>query len=586
MVRPSTSDGLMSNDDLARFGPFEFDLHSLELRKAGYRRKLQQQPARVLRVLIERAGQLVTREELRRHLWPDDTFVDFEVGLNAAVGKLRSALGESRDRPRYIETLARRGYRFHFRDDTSTARRPLNSVAVLPFESLSPDAEYLSDGITEIVIQAISILPGVRKVIARNSVYRFRNGDPLETAKYFNVQAVVVGRMEVKGDRIVLDAELVSAVDAHRIWGARYETAVTDLPRLVSKEMCANMAEAFGTRKRHPTPEPPTFEAYQLYLRGRYAWNKRPAVGTVEKAMGLFEQAIRMDPRFALPNVGLADSFNTLAAWESGALAPRVGFPKGKQAAIRALQQHPSCAEAHTSLGYATLHYDWDLAAAEGEFTTALRLNPNYSHAHHWYSHLLAAAGRLDEALAESRRILELDPLDLIINVHLAWHYYMARQFEKSLEEARRVLDMERSFHWGYYFAGLALEALAEKRDAVRELEKAVELSGRSTVMLSALGYTAAAGGDADRATAILTELGEIAKSRYVSSFEVALIHAALADVDTAFACLERAYEERSGWLPYAGLEPRLAALRPDPRFQRLLARVGLPSRGDTGRKS
>ena len=308
----------------------------------------------------------------------------------------------------------------------------------------------------------------------------------------------------------------------------------------------------------------------------RNAANTSAIAEVMDKAIALFEESIRVDPQSPLAIVGLADSYNTLAAWESGSVAPRVGFAKAKEAATRALQLHEHNAEAHASLGYANLHYDWDFAAAEKEFTHALRLNPNYSHAHHWYSHLLVATGRVEEALAESRRILELDPLDLIINVHLAWHYYMAGQPEEAFQESQRVIDMEASFHWGHFFAGLSLDALGESRDAVVELRKAVELSGRSTVMLSACGYALAAAGESDAAMAILDELGRLARVRYVSSFEVALIHAALGDVDRAFEWLDRAHHERSGWLPYAAVEPRLAALRADPRFACFLQRIGL----------
>jgi TolB-like protein/tetratricopeptide (TPR) repeat protein len=557
-----------------RFGPFEFDLDTLELRKSGRSRPLQQLPARMLRILVDCPGRVVSRQNLQHQLWADDTFVDFEVGLNAVVRRLRAALGERRAAPRYIETVARRGYRFRFADEHH-ARRAVTSLVVLPFTTANREAEYLSDGITELVIQGVSQLPGVQKVIARNSVYRYHADDPLEIGRRFHVQAVLAGCLHVAGDRIVLSAELLSSSDAHRIWGDRYERPTSDAPSLPA-EILAGIAEAIGEPKRRRPQRPPSFPAYQLYLQGRYAWNKRPAVGAVDKAIALFEESIRRDPESSLANVGLADSYNTLAAWESGSVAPRVGFEKAKEAARRALRVDPGSAEAHASLAYANLHYDWNLAAAERAFKRSLRLNSNYSHAHHWYAHLLIAAGRIDEALLESRRILELDPLDLIINVHLAWHYYMAGKALEALNEARRVLDMERSFHWGWFFAGLALGELGEHRHAVKELERAVELSGRSTVMLSALGYARAAAGNRDDAIQILDELAGLARSRYVSAFEVALIHVALGEMDAAFEWLDRAYEERSGWLPYVGAEPRLAPLRQDARFARLLDRIGL----------
>jgi TolB-like protein len=564
----------MRNERILRFGSFEFELDALELRKAGRLRPLQPLPARMLQVLAERPGRLVTRAELRRQLWGENTFVDFDVALNAAVRKLRLALGETRESPRHLETLARRGYRLRLVDDHQTARR-VTSLAVLPFGTTNAESEYLSDGITELIIQGVSQLAGIRKVIARSSVYRYRADDPLEVGRRFNVQAVLAGRVELTGDRIVVSAELLSSSDGHRIWGERYEWVATDAP-LLPGEIVASVAEAIGEPKHHRGAKARSFPAYQLYLQGRYAWNKRPASGAVEKAIALFEESIWQDPGSALASVGLADSYNTLAAWESGSVAPRVGFEKAKEAATRALRLDPRSSEAHASLAYANLHYDWNLAAAERAFKRSLQLNANYSHAHHWYAHLLIAAGRVDEALAESRHLLELDPLDLIINVHLAWHYFMAGKPLDALHEARRVLDMERSFHWGWFFEGLALGELGERHDAVKKLERAVELSGRSTVMLSALGYACAAAGLPDEATRILHDLGDLARSRYVSAFEIALIHLALGDVDASFEWLDRAHDERSGWLPYLAMEPRLAPLRHDARFKRLLERIGL----------
>ena len=564
----------MTGDQTRRFGSFEFNLDTLELRKSGRLRPFQRQPAMMLRMLIERAGQLVTRQELQGLLWDEGTFVDCEVGLNAVVRKLRAALGETRGAPRHIETVARRGYRFRLGDD-ALSRGAVTSIAVLPFTTASPEVDYLGDGLTEMTIQEVSQLPGIKKVIARNSVYRYRADDPLEIGRRFNVQAVLAGGVALAGDRIVLDAELLSSADGQRLWGDRYERPSSDAP-LLPAEIAASMARAIGERKPRGRSTVPSFAAYQLYLQGRYAWNKRPAVGSVEKAIALFELSRQRDPEFPMAHVGLADCYNTLASWESGTIVPAVGFEQGKAAATRALLLDKRNAHAHTSLGYALLHYDCDFAAAEREFKQSLRLDPNYSHGHHWYSHLLIAAGRVDEALAESRRILELDPIDLIMNVHLAWHYYMAGHALEAVSEARRVLDMERSFLWGHFFAGLALDALGERHDAVRELEKAVELSGGSTVMLSALGYVRATAGQRDGAIQIVDELCRLRASRYISAFEIALIHAALDDVDTAFTWLDRACDERSGWLPYITVDPRLASLRKDARYARVLERIGL----------
>ena len=459
----------------------------------------------------------------------------------------------------------------------------INSIAVLPFENPNPDTEYLSDGITESLILLLSELPSLKKVIARNSVFRYKGRQvlPEDVGRELNVRAVLMGRVAQHGDKISITAELVDSTDARHLWGGQYQrnlALVPDIQQEIADDISAKLRLrlASGRRKlaaRHKADP----ESYQLYLKGRYYWNKRPAVGMVQKAIELFERATEQDAKFALAYVGLADCYNFLGRWESGAMAPQIAFPQAKAAVSRALRLDNALAEAHSALAYVSMHYDWDWARAGEGFKHALKLNPNSSHAHHWYSHYLMAVGRVEESLSESLRILELDPLDVIISIHLAWHHYLAHQFPEAAAASKKTLEMEPHSHWGYFFLGWAYEQMKMFSEAIKALEKSLALSGGSTVMKAALGHAYGLAGDQASALKVIEELKEGSKTRYVSSYEIGLIYAAMRNSDEAFAWLNRACEERSGWLPYLKAEPRLDHVHSDPRFARIVQRIGLP---------
>jgi TolB-like protein len=580
MSHPAASIGRL------RFGAFEADLHSSELFCGGVKVRLQEKPFQILVLLLARPGEVLTREQLRERLWPDHTFVDYEAGLNTAMRKLRLALGDDAEQPVFIETLPRQGYRFMGRvEAVRDQTNPLASLAVLPFHNESSDSEleFICDAVTESLINTLSELPNVGKVIARNSVFRYKDRqiEAAHAGRALEVVAVLAGRVLERDNELVVSAELIATHDNRHLWGGSYHrkiAAISSLAEEVADEIASTLRQKFAGRSERTQSHRRTAstEAYQLYVRGRHCWNKRPAVGIVQKGIALFEEAIAQDPQFALPYVGLADSYNTLAAWESGSLAPNIALPKARAAASKALELDDSLAEAHTSLAYGSLHYEWQWEEAEARFRKALRLNPQYVHARHWYSHYLVAMGRMQESLAESERIIQLDPLDSIINVHLAWHYYMAREFDLALAQARRTLEPEPGFHWGHFFAGLALQP-SNLFAAVDELRKAVELSGGSSVMQSALGHAYALAGDTAAATLVLRNLRELAQTRYISSYEVGLIHAALGEIDESFVYLNKALEERSGWLAYLNADPRLDRIRLDRRFEQLRTKVGLP---------
>jgi TolB-like protein len=462
-------------------------------------------------------------------------------------------------------------------------RAAIDSIAVLPFALSGGPAnmKFFGEGLAECLIQALSELPGIRKVIARNSAFKYAESDPLEAGRMLGVRAVLTGRLRISRQSASLTAELVDTADSAHLWGAVIDRPLKELPHSqadLADEICAALSPKLPSKQPQVKRgrRVANFDAYRLYLQGRYAWSKRPAAGAVDEAIGLFEKAIEHDSGFALAHAGLADCYNTLSAWESGSIAPRVGFEKARLSTLCALQLDKRCAEAHTSLAYSHLHYSWEWESAEHEFKQALAISPNYAHAHHWYSHLLAAVGRLDESLAESRKLIELDPLDLVNNVHLSWHHYMAREFPAAISEAQRTLAMEKRFQWGHFFAGLALDAVGEHRDALKYLRASLDLSGQSTVMLAALGHAYGTAHEYDAARKVLTQLEELSQSRYISSYEIALIHISLGEHDRALDLLDVAVEERSGWLPYLLNDARLDPVRSTARFASLTAHVGL----------
>ena len=506
-------------------------------------------------------------DAVRRHLGP------------AAVGAPANQLASTLSDP--LRSHGHHGQPWIASTRSPGKRAAIDSIAVLPFALTGGPAsmKFFGEGIAESLIQALSELPGIRKVIARNSAFKYAESDPMEAGRLLGVRAVLTGRLRISRQSASLTAELVDTVDSAHLWGAVIDRPLKELPHSqadLADEICAALSPKLPGKPAKRGRRVANFDAYRLYLQGRYAWSKRPAAGAVDEAIGLFEKAIEHDSGFALAHTGLADCYNTLSAWESGSIAPRVGFEKARISALCALKLDKRSAEAHTSLAYSHLHYSWEWESAEHEFKQALAISPNYAHAHHWYSHLLAAVGRVDESLAESRKLIELDPLDLINNVHLSWHHYMAREFPAALSEAQRSVAMEKRFHWGYFFAGLALDAVGEHRDALKHLRTSLELSGQSTVMLAALGHAYGTAHEHDAARKVLAQLGELSQTRYISSYEIALIHLALGEHDRALDLLDVAVEERSGWLPYLLNDVRLDPVRPTARFASLTARVGL----------
>jgi len=620
---------------LVHFGPFEANFTTGELRKHGIRLKLQDQPLQILKVLLARPGELVTREEFQQKLWPSGTFVDFDNGLNAAVNRLREALSDSAESPKFIETLPRRGYRFigAVNDEADSGTKPpqatttvprveptsrantsrriskttltgaatvavliglassfvlfrgrkevIDSVAVLPFVNASndPDLEYLSDGITEGVINNLSQVPSLR-VMARSTtfLYRGKEGDPHKIGQDLHVRAVITGRVLQRGETLIVQAELMNVDKNSQLWGDQYNRKAADvfglqedLSREISEQLRLRLS---GDQKQRLTRRyTENAEAYQLYLKGRYFWNKWTEAGS-RKAIEYFDEALSKDPSYALAYAGLADAYNFLGGTGIGVLPPSEAGSKAKAAAMKALDRDETLGEAHASLATVKFLYDWDWPAAEREFRRSLELNPNNASAHHWYSHYLMTLGRVDDSLAESKRALDLDPLDLEMSVHLTWHYYSAHQYEAATEQGRKTVELDPNFAEGHLFLGEAYEQQGKVREAIEELEKAVALSGERTWMLGALGHAYARSGQPGKAEKTLSLL--LGKN-YVPKYDVAVVYAGLGQTDRAFDWLEKAYQERSDSLVFLSVDPRMDNLRNDPRFKDLLHRVGLP---------
>ena len=463
------------------------------------------------------------------------------------------------------------------------SRKAINSLAVLPLlnASADPEMEYLTDGITESLINNLSQLPKLR-VMARATVFRYkgREVDPQEVGRELSVRAVLTGRVLQRENRLIIKVELVHTTDGSQLWGEQYNRQLADI-FAVEEEIANEIAEKLRLKlssreqKRMAKRYPENAEAYQLYLKGRYYWNKWTAEGT-KRGIEYFQQAITVDPGYALAYAGLADCYGSMTGQGIG-LSPAEAFQRARAAAVKALTLDDTLAEAHTSLGLIKLNHDWDWSGAEREFKRAIELNPNYPTPYHWYSHYLIVMDRIEESLIMSKRGLELDPLDLEMNAHLAWHHYFARQYDQAIEQCLQTMAMDPNFHETHWFLGWAYAQTGQYAKAVDASQKAIALSGGSPEMSAELGYVYAVWGKNDEARKILDELKELSERKYVSPYGLALICAGLGEKDQALEWLEKGYQKRAGFLIYLGRQPQFDALRSDPRFVDLLRRLGLP---------
>ena len=573
---------------MVRFGPFEADFRAGELRKHGVKLKLVGQPLEVLAMLLECPGQLVTREELRARLCPTDTFVDFDHGLNAAVNKLRDALNDSAEKPNYVETLPRRGYRFisvvGLHDSQNLLGQPgspkIQSLVVLPLENLSkdPEEEYFTDGMTDQLITNLTQI-GALRVISRTSAMRYKGTKKSlpEIARELHVDAVIEGAVMWMGGRVRISAQLIEAPTDHHLWAASYERDLRDVlsmqeevTRAIVSEIRVKLTAQEQARLTNRHPINP--EAYKLYLKGRYHWNKRSPEG-FQKAIEYFQLAAANDPAYALAYVGLADTYTYFSFFD--VVPPREAMPKAKAAAARALEIDNRLGEAHVSLGYVSYMYDWDWPAAGKHFEQALTLNPAYSRAHTFYPFYLSSLGRSEEALAVAKRSLDLDPASPAVSHSLAVQLYLARQFDNAIAQAHKTLELDPNFAISYQLLGEVYLSRGMYREGLPELEKYPALTRGRAMSLALLGYAHARLGERSQAIRVLRQLEAASKQSYTPAFSFAVVYAGLGEKDQAFAWLEKAYGERTSRLGYLKVEPLWDPLRSDPRFAALVRRIG-----------
>lgn len=540
----------------------------------------------LLLLLVRNCGQLVDKEQMLSSVWPE-RFVE-EHNLTVSMSALRKALGETHDKHDYIETVPKHGYRFiaNVRKLSSyrAIQKPkppatLHSLAVLPFVNAGadPDAEYLCDGITESIIASLSQLSQLR-VMAYSTVFRYKgiDIDPREVGRALGVRSILVGRVSHVGDNLIVRTELVDVTTGWQLWSEQYDRKPSDVLALqhqIAQEISENLRlHLTGEQKRLLAKRyTANTEAYHLYLKGRYNWNKRTPSGTA-RAVEYFEQAIRLDSNYALAYAGLADSYNLMAG--NSGTPPRETFAKAKAAALKALAIDDSLAEAHTSLSLVRYLFDWEWSAAEQGFKRAIELNPNYATAHHWYGEFLVLMRRFDEGFKELIKAQELDPLSLPINADLGQYYFFSRQYEQAVEQLNKALELEPNFVRALALLGWTFEQMGNYEAAIAKFEQATALSGSRTLIVAGLGHTHAISGNREEAIKILAALKEQAGHFYISPYEIAVIHTALREPEQAFDCLEQACDDHSVWLSWLDVDPRLDLLRPDPRFARLVQRV------------
>ena len=561
------------------FGQFEIDEKTGELRKGGTKIRLQEQPLQILQLLLEHPGEIVTREELRKRVWPTDTFVDFDHGINNAIKRLREALGDTAETPRYVETLPRRGYRFVGKIQSNDHR--VRSLAVLPLENLSrdPEQEYFADGLTEALITSLAKISALR-VISRTTAMHYKGVHrPLpEIARELGVETVVEGTVLRSGDRVRISAQLINASSDMHLWADSYDRDLRDIlvlqsevARAIAKEIQITLTPREQVQLTQARPVNP--EAYEAYLKGRYYWDKRRP-DAIKRGAEYFQQAIEKDPTYAAAYAGLADSAGAAGFW--GFAPPAETYARAKLAAQKSLEIEDT-SEAHTSLGFAFLHYDWDFAAAEKEFQRAIELNANYATAHQWYGHYFGYSGRFEQFFEEATRALQLDPLSLIINTSYAAVFWVGRQWDRAIEHCHKAMELDPSFVGLRWMLANVYEGKGMYAEAISQRQRAVELSGGAPVFVAGLGGTYAAAGDKPEALRIMRQLQELSKSHYVMSYWIALLHTSPEEKDVAFHWLEKAYEERSATLALIKVDPRLDFLRSDPRFDDLVRRMNLP---------
>jgi len=460
-------------------------------------------------------------------------------------------------------------------------QQAMDSIAVLPLKNLSgdPGQEYLADGMTEALIGELGKISALQRIISSTSVMRYKGTDKSlpEIGRELNVAAVVEGSVLLVGDQVRIMAQLIEARKDRLVWTDSYERDLRnilalqrELARTIAKEIKIAVTPEEQARLSEARPVNP--EAHQLYLKGRYLWNKRSAE-ELKKAIEYFEKAIEKDPDYAMAYAGLADSYLILPGYLP--MPPKEANSRAKEAALKALEIDDKLAEAHTSLAAVKWNY-WEWKDSENGFKRAIELNPGYATAHHWYAYYLMLVGRHDESMVEIKLAQELDPHSLIINANVGYMLYHARRYDQAIEHYKNRLEMDPDFDLLLIYLGRAYVQTGKYEEAIAEFQEAISFSGRNVNDLSRLGHVYAVSGRREEAMKIISELEELSKREYVSPGLLALIYAGLGQKDQAFKLLEESYEKSDDRLMYLKVEPELDSLRSDPRFTELLKKIGL----------
>ena len=578
------------------FGPFRIDTSQQVLLRDAIEIPLTPKAFATLLLLVRNNGQIVEKDELLKIIWPE-AFVE-EATLAQNIFTIRKALGGS-EGDQYIQTIPKRGYRFVGNvatvedesagvqldkstqsltrvDEKAGRARPIYSIAVLPLINQSGDSEleYLSDGLTESLTNSLSLIPELQ-VKACSTVIRYKEPeiDPQQAGRELGVAAVLTGKLLKVSDTIIIRMELVDALHGWQLWGEEYNKKLSDLHKL-QVEITRHLSESLRLKvtsevwQRLSKSRSENAEAYQLYLKGRSLLNKRTKKG-YRTATDCFEQAIEIDPNFALAYSGLADCYILYDFY--GLIPPWNTIPRARAAAVKAVAIADGLAEAHTSLASITLIHDRDLVGAERKFKRALRLNPNYARAHDGYAHCLLAMGQTEQSLAECTLALELAPVDLEINQHLGWYYLFARQYDRAIKQLQKTLEMGPDYYRARVLLGIAYGQRGAFSQAITEFLQA-RLLEETPVLSGFLGYAYGMAGD-KKALEVLHDLLQESKHVYVPPYSMALIYVGLGRRDEALEWLQRACVEQGHWRGWLELTPELDSVRADPRFIEILQR-------------
>jgi len=555
-----------------RFGAFEVDVEGRRLLKRGVPIPLREQSFQVLNALMERPGEIVTRDELRKRLWPSDTFVDFEVALNSAVSRLRDALGDSADAPNFIETIPKRGYRFV----VPIPKRP--AVAVMPFvnQTGDPKDEYFSDGLTDELIRVLSRIEDLR-VTAPSVVFRFKGQprDARQVGRELGVEAVLEGSVQRSGERIRINVNLVGVKDGFNLWAHRFDGNLGDVFG-IQDQVCAAAAEALHVRlaARIPVHRPRNMTAYVQYLKGWYIMKKRRP-NDVRRAFEYFQDAIRLDPDYVEPYYGAA--MNHIVSAGFGALPPGSALPEAEELLSKGLALDTNSVMLHSVLGMLRM-YQWRWAESEEAHRHAMSLEPTNAFPHMSYPILCSLLGRHDEAVTHAAKAVELDPLDLMTNYRLLQANYYARRFDEAVRTGRVAIELTPDSPYTFFYLALSLAAVRLNDEAWDIARKGKNLNEGMPLGEGYFGYLAGVLGHADEALRVIGELQARRGKEYAPALPIAWTCLGLGEKDKALDWLETALAEREPYLGSINVFPGYDGIRSETRFQRLAHELKLPS--------